>query len=163
VGIHARRLGRTEQHLHLLGCEDSVEGGGVLAVAVAEEDAEGLDAAAQVVGHVASLLGDPLRCGVRGEADDVELACSMLEERQCVQPSASDRVHMEEVRGDDSLGLGSEELAPGGAGAARRRVYAGCIQDLPDCGRCDPMPQPGQLALDSAVAPPRVFPRQAQH
>jgi hypothetical protein len=30
VGIHARRLRRAEKHLHLLGCESSVEGGSVL-------------------------------------------------------------------------------------------------------------------------------------
>ncbi|XIF73698.1 hypothetical protein Q4V65_01945 [Kutzneria buriramensis] len=162
VGNHARSLRRTEQHLHLVCFEDSVEGGGVLAVSVAEEEAEGLDTAIQVVGEVMGLLGRPLRGRVRGDAGDVERADVMLEERQRVQPSAGDRVHMEEVRSDDPLGLGGEELTPTGAGAARSGVDTGCIQDLPDRRRCDPMPQPGQFALDSAVAPPWVFPCQAQ-
>ena len=48
VGIHARRLGCAEQHLHLLGCEDSVEGVGVFAVT--EEEAEGFTTVAQVAG-----------------------------------------------------------------------------------------------------------------
>ncbi|WP_434444405.1 hypothetical protein [Lentzea sp. E54] len=48
VGIHARRLGRAEQHLHLVCFEDGVEGSGVLAVAVAQEEAEGLDTAVQI-------------------------------------------------------------------------------------------------------------------
>lgn len=34
TGVHARSLGRAEQHVHLLAFEDSVEGGGALAVAV---------------------------------------------------------------------------------------------------------------------------------
>ena len=40
VGVHGRSLGRAEQHVDLLGGEDSVEGVGVLAVAVAAEEAE---------------------------------------------------------------------------------------------------------------------------
>ncbi|WP_345029397.1 hypothetical protein [Kutzneria kofuensis] len=81
VGIHARRLRHAEQRLHLLGCENSVEGNGVLAVPVAEEEAQRLDTAAQVADEVASLLNRPLRGRVRGDAGDMELAGVMLKER----------------------------------------------------------------------------------
>lgn len=122
VSVHPRSLGRSKEHLHLLGFEDRVEGTGVLTVAIAKDKAQRLDTAAQVAGEVTSLLGRPLRGGVRSDTGDVELAGAMFEERQRVQPSAGDRVHVEEVRSDDPVGLSGEELAPAWTGAARSRV-----------------------------------------
>lgn len=74
VRIHAWSRRCTEQHLHLLRREDSVEGAGVLAVPVAQDEAQRLDTAAQVAGEVAGLLGRPLRGRVRGDAADVQPA-----------------------------------------------------------------------------------------
>jgi hypothetical protein len=37
---------------------------------------------------------------------------------------------VQEVGGDEAVGLGGEELAPSGAGALRGRVDAGSVQDL---------------------------------
>jgi hypothetical protein len=68
--------------------------------------------AAQLAGEITSLLGRPLRGGVRGDAGDVELAGAMFEECQCVQAPASDRVHMEEVRGDDPVPLPTRSSRP---------------------------------------------------
>ncbi|MFF2410023.1 hypothetical protein [Streptomyces sp. NPDC058092] len=59
AGVHARHLWRAEQHVHVFGLEDGVEGVGVLAVAVAENEAERLDACAEVGGQIAGLLGRP--------------------------------------------------------------------------------------------------------
>ncbi|WP_408022810.1 hypothetical protein [Streptacidiphilus fuscans] len=57
VGVHPRRAGCAEQHVRALGLEDGVEGVGVLAVAVAQHEAERLDTCAEVGGEVAGLLG----------------------------------------------------------------------------------------------------------
>jgi hypothetical protein len=56
----------------------------------------------------------------------------VFEEHQCVEPSTKHGVDVEEVRRDDGLGLGGEELPPGRTGAAGRRVDARVVQDLPD-------------------------------
>src|SRR5687767_1739498 len=40
VCVHPRGLGCAGQDVHVLGVEDSVEGGGVLGVAIAEQEAE---------------------------------------------------------------------------------------------------------------------------
>lgn len=65
VGVPARRQGRAAQQVHGLGREDGVAGVGVLAVAVAENEAERLDACVEVGGQMADLLGRPLRDGGR--------------------------------------------------------------------------------------------------
>lgn len=104
VCVHPRRAGRAKRHLPLLSFEDSVEGAGVLAIALAEDEAQRLDTAAEV----------------------------------------------------------GEELTPTWAGAARGRTEASRMQDLPHRERRDRVPQPGQLALDPAMAPPWILLRQAQ-
>jgi hypothetical protein len=162
VRIHARSPRRAEQHFHLFSREDSVESAGVFAVAIAQDKPQRLDTAAQPTGEVTGLLGRPLRGGMRRDAGDVELASAMLEECQRVQSPAGDRVHVEEVCGDDPLGLGGEELTPTRAGAARGWVDACRVQDLPDRGGRDPVPKPGKFALDPAVAPPWVLLGQPQ-
>lgn len=70
---------------------------------------------------------------------------------------------MEEVRGKDPLSLRREEVAPGGAKAARGRVDACRVQDLPDRKGRDWVPESGQFTLDAAVAPAGIFISQAQH
>jgi hypothetical protein len=69
---------------------------------------------------------------------------------------------VKEVDRGDALGLVGEEFAPSRAGAARGRIDAGSVKDLPDGGDCDGVAEPGQLAVDSLVPPPWVLPRQAQ-
>lgn len=131
VGVHPRRLRRAEQYLHLLHFEDGVEGAGVLAVAVAKGEAQGLDAGAEIRGEVAGLLGRPLCGGVGGDTGDVESAGTVLEEHQRVQAPAGHGVHVEEDRSDDPLRLQGEELSPARTGATRGRDDAASVQDLP--------------------------------
>jgi hypothetical protein len=60
---------------------------------------------------------------------------------------------MQEVDGDDALGLVREELPPGRAGAAWGRVDARRVEDLPYRGCGDGVSESGQLALDPPVPP----------
>jgi len=62
--------------------------------------------------------------------------------------------------GDDPAGLGSQELPPCLGGATRRRIDPGLLQDRPHSAGRDPDTEPGELALDPAVAPTWVLPRQ---
>ena len=62
---------------------------------------------------------------------------------------------------DDPGGPGCQELPPRRAGAARRRIDARGMQDLPHRGRRGRHAELGQLAVDPAVSPQRVLLRQA--
>jgi hypothetical protein len=60
---------------------------------------------------------------------------------------------VEEINGQDPGGLGVQELPPGRARAARRRIDARSPQDFIAGGRGDCDAELGQLAVDPAVAP----------
>ncbi|WP_179118173.1 hypothetical protein [Saccharothrix sp. ALI-22-I] len=138
--------------------EDGVERLAVLAVAVAEQEAQGLHSMPEVGGEVPGLLRRPLLGWVSGDAGDVKASGAVFEEHQCVQAPAEHGIEVEEVRRDDALGLGGEELPPGRTGAAGCRVDARGMQDLPDRRGGAPVAEPGRLALASSVAPPRILP-----
>jgi hypothetical protein len=70
---------------------------------------------------------------------------------QHMDASQPDGVHGQEVTGDDPVGLGGQELLPPRAGTPRCRVGSGGGQDLPHRRRGDPVTEPGQLALGSAM------------
>lgn len=97
------------------------------------------------------------------DAGEVDAAGAMFDEDQGVQALEGEgAVQVQEVGGEDAVGLGGEELAPGLAGALRCGVDAGGVQDLPDRGWRDRVAEAGEFALDPAVAPGAVVPGQAQ-
>ncbi|WP_317617331.1 hypothetical protein [Streptomyces antnestii] len=55
----------------------------------------------------------PLGRGVGGDAGEVEAPGAVLDEDQGVQALERDGIDVEEVGGDDAMGLSGEELAPG--------------------------------------------------
>jgi transposase len=77
---------------------------------------------------------------------------SMHDEHQDVQALQQHGVHVEEVDGEDPSGLGVQELPPGRARAARRRIDARGAQDLPDCGLRHCHAEFRQFAVDPAVS-----------
>ncbi|MGW4079648.1 hypothetical protein ACWELB_40300 [Streptomyces asiaticus] len=160
VRVHPGSLWRTFEDLHVLGLEDRVERLAVLAIAVAQQGVQGIDACAQANREIPCLLPCPVLCRAGGDPGDVQSPGAVLEEHQRVQSLAERGVDMEEVCRDDALGLRGQELAPGGSCAARCRIDARGMQDLPDRRRSHPMPEPGQLPLDPPVAPPRILPGQ---
>jgi hypothetical protein len=117
----------------------------------------------EVGGEVPGLLRRPCLGWVRGDAGDVQAPGVVFEEHQCVETFAECGVDVEEVRRDDALGLGGEELPPGRPGTARGRVDARVMQDLPDRRAGDPVAEPGQFALDPPVTPPWVLLGEPQH
>ena len=68
---------------------------------------------------------------------------------------------MEEVGGQQSGGLGSDEGAPVGVGFARCRPEACRGQDAADGAGADMESEAGELALDAPVSPARIVPCQA--
>jgi len=67
------------------------------------------------------------------------------------------REHVHEVHGQDNLGLGGKELAPGRTRPARRGIDASIVQDLPHRGGRDAMAKLEQFALHPPVPPARVL------
>ena len=68
--------GRTFQDVHRLRLKDGVEGGGVLAVSVAKEEAQRVEACAEVGGEIARLLHGPILRRVGGDTGDVQPSCA---------------------------------------------------------------------------------------
>ncbi|MFI9811355.1 hypothetical protein [Saccharothrix variisporea] len=117
----------------------------------------------EVGGEVSGLLCRPLPGRVGGDAGDVQASGVVFEERQRVEACAEHGVEMEEVRCDDALGLGGEELPPGRAATAGCRVDARVVQDLPDGRVGDVVAESGQFALDAPMTPSWVLPGEPQY
>jgi hypothetical protein len=131
------------------------------AVAVADEEPESSTGVLEVHEQVAGLFGEPGCGGVSGDAQDVHAAGGVLEDEEDVESVQADRVEVEQVAGEDAVGLRSQELRPGRSGPAWRRVDPGGVQDLPDRGGPDLVAESGEFAVNAAVSPRRVLGSQA--
>ena len=96
-------------------------------------------------------MSDPGPGRVGGDPRDVHAPGAVLDEDQGVEASEEHGVDVGEVDGEDRLGLRGEELFPGRPGPARRWIYSGGVQDLPDRGCGDAVAEPDEFAVDSSV------------
>ena len=90
---------------HVGAGEDGVEGGGELAVPVADQEPEPVGAIAEVHQQVAGLLGDPGPGGVGGDPGDVHAAAVVLDNDENVEAAQEDGVDVGEVDRGDRVGL----------------------------------------------------------
>jgi hypothetical protein len=156
-GVCARCAHRRLEDLDVDSGEHGVEGGGELAVAVADEESEVPVGVVEVHEQVAGLLGEP-GCGrVGGDAEDVDAAGAVFDDEECLEPVQGDRVEVEQVAGQDAVGLGVEELRPGRPGPARCGVDARGVEDGPYGGGADDVAESGEFAVDAAVPPGRIL------
>ncbi|MFC6023595.1 hypothetical protein ACFP2T_46500 [Plantactinospora solaniradicis] len=144
-------------HGDAFGGDNVVEGGGVLGVAVADQESELVGALAEVHGEVAGLLGYPLPGGVGGDAEEVDPSGGHLHNHQRVKASQQDGVEVEEVDRQQASGLVVQEGTPAGVLMAGRRADTSADQDPSDRARSDPMAEPLKFALDAAVPPSRIL------
>ena len=93
-----RAHGRRDD-LDVDGGEHGVEGGGELAVAVADQEPEAPVDVVEVHEQVARQLGQPRSGRVRGDTQDVHLAGGVFDDEERVEPVQGDRVEMEQVAG----------------------------------------------------------------
>jgi hypothetical protein len=93
---------------------------------------------------------------VGGDAAEVHPAGALLDEHQDVQPAQRHHVNVKKADGEDSCGLGVQELPPGRA-CPRRGVDARGAEDLVDGRWRDGQAQLGQLAVNAPVTPQRVL------
>jgi hypothetical protein len=103
---------------HAFCGEDRVEGVGEFRVSVADQKPELTDPLAQVHDQIPGLLGHPFPGRIRCRTEQVNLAGGDLDDEQDVDAFEPDRVHVEEVAGQDCFGLVGEELVQ--VGPARR-------------------------------------------
>jgi hypothetical protein len=84
----------------------------------------------------------------------MQSARAMFEENQRVDPTEINQVDVEEVAGDDGVGLRRQEISPRWPGSPGSRTYASRGQDLPDSRGSNVMPEPHKLTLDPATPVP---------
>jgi hypothetical protein len=111
--VRSERLGWTGQGPDVIRSEDSVERPAESAGAVPEHKLEGGDALGEVHQQVAGGLGGPCSGRVCAHLEQMCSAGAMLDCDQDLDPPEHDGVHGHEVHGEDGLGLGGKELAPG--------------------------------------------------
>jgi hypothetical protein len=143
--------------------EDRVEGGGELAVPIADQVPELLGVVAEVHEQVAGLLGHPGAGGMSGDPGEMHAAAAVLDHDQDVEAAQEDGVDVGEVDREDRVGLRAQELAPGRSGPLRSGIDASGLQELPDRGRSDRVAESDKLPLDTSVAPGGVLPGHPQH
>ena len=92
-----------------------------------------------------------------GDAEDVDAAGGVLDDEERVEPLQGDRVEVEQVAGQDRLGLRAEELRPGRSGPSRRGIDPGGAQYLPDGRGADSVAESGEFTVDAPIAPGRIL------
>src|SRR5262245_16650683 len=80
-----------------------------------------------------ALLDHPLRSRVVGAAGEMNSAAAHLYKEEDVEPGQLDRVHGEEVRGQDLVGVLAHELPPGALASPRCWLQAMAAEHF--CGR----------------------------
>jgi hypothetical protein len=96
-----------------------------------------------------------------GDAEDVDAAGGVLDDEERVEPVQCDRVEVEQVAGQDRVGLGPQKLRPGGSGLSWRRVDSVGLEDLPHGGGADLVAEACEFAVHASVSLGRVLGRQA--
>ena len=111
--------------------EHGVEGGGELAVPVADQESEPVGAVVEVHEQVAGLLGDPGPGRMVSDPGDVHAAAPVLDHDQDVETPQEEGVDVGEVDREDRLGLGGQELLPGRRGPSWSGVETRGLENRP--------------------------------
>ena len=128
------RAQRCLDDLDVDGDECGVEGSGELAVAVVNQEPEAPVDVVEVHEQVADHLREPRSGGVRGDAEDVDAACGVVDDEERVEPVQRVRVEVEQVARQDGLGparggigtRSARSAATPGSCSARRRWASIC-------------------------------------
>jgi hypothetical protein len=152
-GVHAWHPDAGEDDLDAGVCQELVEERGELRVPISDQVSDGGLGVFQVHDEVSGGLGDPVGGGVRGGAEDPDAASGVLNDGQAVLALVGQGDGFDEVAGQEGVGLGVQEVGPGGGTAVGRGVEALGLEYLPDAGRGDLDAEGGEFAVHPAVAP----------
>jgi hypothetical protein len=115
--VHPRHLDPAEHDLDIRILKHGVEQAGKLAVTVSDQEPRSAAGIFKIHDEVSRGLSDPGGSGMRGRAQDPDPdpdpdpPAGMLDDRQGVQTGAAQRDGLEEVAGQQRIGLGAEETA----------------------------------------------------
>lgn len=123
-GIRPRRSIRQVQDSQAFTAKDVVKCDWELGIPIAKQKPHLSPLFLQLPDQVAGLLNHPPRRGMAGAARVMNPPTADLQEEQHVQPLQPGCFHGKEVRGQQLLGMLSEELPPGGPTAQRAVVTA---------------------------------------
>jgi len=110
--VRLRRTNRRTKNLQTVAAKHVVERGREFLVAIPDQEPEPFRTRRERPGELASPLGHPGCVRVRRTAGYVYAAAAQLDEEEHVQPLQPDRVHREEVDGEQALSMRSYEFAP---------------------------------------------------
>jgi hypothetical protein len=130
-GVHARHPDTGEHDLDAGIGQDLVEQHWVLRVPVPDQVSDGGSGVLQVHDQIPGSLGNPVRGGVRGGAEDPDAPGGMLDDREDVLALTGQGDRLNEVAGQQGVGLGTQEVGPAGGTAVRGGVDALRLEDLP--------------------------------
>src|SRR6266511_2274520 len=159
--VRLRRPHRRLDDPDAFAAADVVEGEVVLAVAVADQEADAL--IAEVETEVACLLGYPGAGRVGCAAGEPDAPARMRDEEEHVVTAQQDAFDSEEIAGDDARRLRAQELAPAGSRPPRCWLQLRLGEQPADTGRRHPEAELHEFAADPAMAPTRVLPSEPQH
>jgi hypothetical protein len=111
--VRSRCPDRGANDADVSACEYRIEGGGELAVAVADQELKTFGVVAELHEQVAGLLGGPGPGGVGGDPGDVHPAGAVLDHDEHVETAKEDGVDVGKVDREDRVGLRGQELPPG--------------------------------------------------
>ena len=101
--------------------------------------------------------------GGRRCAQDPDPPGGVIDDRQHLHAGAAQGDGLEEVTGEQGVGLGAEEVCPGGRTALGCWVDPGLLEDLPRSGGGGLDPEDEEFARDAPVDPAGILSCQAKH
>jgi hypothetical protein len=147
-------------HLDAFRGEHLVEAGGELRVAVSDQEPERPSVLGEIACEVAGNLGDEGAGRMIGDPEDVDYAALELDDEHHIELGETDRVHDEEVGGQDAARLTGEELLPGRS-TARSMSETVASKDPADRACRDADPEPVKLTLNAGTSPAAVLPAES--
>ena len=145
-----------------IGLEDLIEVGLELGVSVTYQESDGMDPILRCHGQVSHPLDHPGADRMSRDPGHVDPSGIELDEEQHVEALQQHRTDREEVAGQHGGCLGAEQLIPGRTITHRWRIDAVPMPDDPDARRSQNHAGPGQLGVDSAIAPGGVLSDQSE-
>jgi hypothetical protein len=161
--VHARHPDTALDDLDTLSVRNGVEGGRVTSVPVPDQELHAGARVLKIHDHVSGELRDPCRGWMRGRAGDPDAPGGVLDHREGVQGRPGQCLGLEEVGGEDGVGLGAQERGSGGAVPLRCGVDAVLLEDIPQGGGGDLDAEGGELAVDTPVPPTGVVVCEPEH
>ena len=158
IAVRPRRSCRRLDDLHALGGEHLVKGCGELRVPIADQEPERADPPPSSASRLRACctVQPPVGCAVTPKMCTRRLATSITK-------NAYSRCSRTVSKQKKSVASSPARRNAGQLGSARRGAGPRPAQDPPDGSGADPVPEPGQLALDAAMSPRGVLPGQLDH